>query len=211
MALSTKARAMEYFNYDEQTGQLIVKLRDRKEFDPPAYGRHIRRVGKPSGYINADGYIKVIIDGNYYCAHRVIWLIKTGSWPDQGLEIDHINGDRSDNRFKNLRMVTKSENQRNSSTRVNNTSGIHGVNWKPRYNSTPGDGCWVARIWNGPRHVYLGVFKEKAHAEIARKSAEKVLGFTGTDRKPNEFAARRTQKAREARTALKAKQMGVGE
>jgi len=99
-------------------------------------------------------------------------------------EIDHINGDRSDNRIANLRKVTKSDNQRNAGKRVNNTSGVHGVNWKPRYNSIPGDGRWVARIWNGPRHIYLGQFRSLREAEIARKAAERVLGVTGTDREP---------------------------
>lgn len=184
MATLTQARAIAYYNYQPETGLFFFKERPRHEFSQKGlYTRHLlHSVGKVAGCPNSDGYIKILIDGQYYSAHRVAWLIATGetvAYPD--FEIDHINGDRADNRLSNLRKVTKSENQRNSGQRSNNTSGVHGVNWKPRNDGY--SGSWVARIWNGPRHVYLGSFKEKKHAEIARKAAERVLGFTGTDRK----------------------------
>jgi HNH endonuclease len=186
MADLTQARALEYYNYDASTGTFFFNERPRHEFSrQELYTRHLQRVGTKAGSSNSEGYLKLLIDGKYYSGHRIAWLIMTGEivqYPE--FEIDHINGNRGDNRFSNLRKVTKSENQRNGSKRVNNTSGVHGVNWKPKYNSTPGDGRWVARIWNGPRHVYLGGFKEKREAEIARKAAERVLGFTGTDREP---------------------------
>lgn len=182
----TQARALEYYNYDPSEGTFFFKERPRRDFvRQELYTRHLKRVGKQAGCPNKDGYVKILIDGKYHSGHRVAWLVMTGEivkYPE--FEIDHINGDRGDNRFANLRKVTKSENQRNGGKRVNNTSGVHGVNWKPKYNSTPGDGRWVARIWNGPRHVYLGGFKEKREAEIARKAAERVLGFTGSDREP---------------------------
>lgn len=200
MADLTQARAKAYFNYDPDTGLMSYLERPEREFATNmTYARHKRRVGKVSGCRNIDGYIKIHIDGVYYYAHRIAWLIMTGelvNYPD--FEIDHINGDRSDNRWCNLRKVTKSENQRNSSQRLNNTSGVHGVNWKPKYNSTPGDGRWVARIWNGPRHVYLGSFKTLHEASIARKAAERVLGFTGTDRSPTEHALQQRERKIEA-------------
>lgn len=188
MAVPTQARVLQYFNYDPETGNLIVLERPRSEFGSAArYSTHLKRVGKPSGGPNAEGYIKVAIDGDYYSAHRIAWLISYGEWIEYpAFEIDHINGDRSDNRLANLRKVTKGQNQRNAGGRVNNTSGVHGVNWKPRYNSQPGDGRWQARIWNGPRHVYLGEFRTLHEAAIARKAAERALGFTGTDRKPRD-------------------------
>jgi hypothetical protein len=193
MAALTQARANEYFNYDPETGQLLFNERPRAEFTAAAYAKHLKRVGKPAGSIlKFEGYRKVIIDGAYYHAHRVIWLMMTGEfgfYPEY--EIDHINGDPTDNRWGNLRKVTKSENQRNAAQRVNNTSGVHGVNWKPKYNNNPGDGRWVARIWNGPRHVYLGAFRTLHEANIARKAAERVLGFTRTDDPPNQFARAR--------------------
>lgn len=189
MAVPTQARACAYFNYDPETGLLHTRERDRSEFSRPEnYTRHIREVGKPRGCPKVDGYVKVCIDGAYYSAHRVAWLIMTGEWVIYpAYEIDHINGDRADNRWSNLRKVTKSENQRNAGQRINNTSGVHGVNWKPkRTTKEPNGGRWVARIWNGPRHVYLGTFRTLYEASIARKAAERVLGFTGTDRPASE-------------------------
>ena len=200
MAAPTQARVREYFNYDPTTGDFLVKERPSSEFGALGYARHLKRVGKPSGQINVDGYRKLCIDGKYHSAHRVAWLICFGEWVEYPLfEIDHINGDPSDNRLANLRKVTKSQNQRNASQRVNNTSGVHGVNWKPKYSGIPGDGRWVARIWNGPRHVYLGGFKTLHEAQIARKAAERVLGFTGTDRPPSEYAKKRAAQGRNLR------------
>lgn len=186
MAVPTQARARAYFNYDPDTGLMYLNRRDRSEFSSNAtFAKHEKRLGDPVGCPNHDGYVKLHMDGAYYSAHRLAWLIQTGEWllyPD--FEIDHINGKRDDNRWANLRKVTKSENQRNSGMRVNNTSGVHGVNWKPKYTGLPGEGRWVARIWNGPRHVYLGTFRTLHEANIARKAAERVLGFTGTERSP---------------------------
>jgi len=181
VGIPTRERAQQYFAYDQLTGVLTLKQRDQREFSPARYTSHMKNVGLPCSSKNQDGYVKVHMDGLYYSAHRIIWLMMTGEWvkyPDY--EIDHLNRDRADNRWANLRKVTKSENQRNAGARCNNTSGIHGVNWKPKYNSKEGDGLWVARIWNGPRHVYLGAFKTLQEAAIARKAAERVLGFTGT-------------------------------
>lgn len=192
MADLTQARAKAYYNYDRDTGLFFFKERDRSEFSLGCiYVRHLNSVGRQAGCANQQGYVKLVIDGKYYAAHRVAWLIATGEWVEYpAFEIDHVNGDRGDNRLANIRKVTKSENQRNGSRRINNTSGVHGVNWKPTYSAKPNDGLWVARIWNGPKHVYLGGFKLKREAEIARKAAEKVLGFTGTDRSPFQKSAK---------------------
>lgn len=186
MADLTQSRAMQYYNYDAETGAFFFKERPASEFvKGPIYIRHLGYVGRVAGSQSQQGYVKLLIDGKYYYAHRIAWLIMTGEivkYPE--FEIDHINGDRSDNRFCNLRKVTKSENQRNGGMRINNASGVHGVNWKKR-----GDGGrWVARIWNGPRHVYLGQFETLHEASIARRAAERALGYTGSDRPAKETA-----------------------
>lgn len=176
-------RAHQYFTYDAELGNLHIKARPRDEFGNAAsYARHIASVGRVAGGVRTDGYRKVFIDGGYYPAHRIIWLMVTGEllvYPKA--EIDHINGQRDDNRWANLRKVTKSENQRNARMKVTNTSGVSGVNWKKRGEA---EGRWVARIWNGPRHVFLGSFKTLHEARIARKAAERVLGFTRCDEPP---------------------------
>lgn len=178
MAIPTQARVLEYYNYDPASGHLIFKERPESEFSAPRYSDHLKRVGEVAGHVDFQGYCKVCVDGANYPAHKIIWLMMYGEWVQYPKhEIDHINGERSDNRLSNLRKVTKSENQRNTTMRVCNTSGVHGVNWKPTYNKS-GGGRWVARIWNGPRHVYLGSFKEKRDAAIARQAAERALGYT---------------------------------
>lgn len=186
MAAPTQARLRALFNYDPVTGRLIWRKRPRSEFaSEPAYRSFVSRCeGRIAGHVEAQGYRKIVVDKSAYHEHKLVWLFVHGEWVQYPeFEIDHVNGVRADNRIQNLRKVTKSENQRNAGQRVNNTSGVHGVNWKPNYNSTPGDGRWVARIWNGPRHVYLGSFNTLHEAAIARKAAERVLGFTGTERK----------------------------
>jgi hypothetical protein len=199
MAIPTQARACAYFNYDQITGRLIFKERPREEFANDAtFGSHLKRVGKNAGTINAGGYVKVLIDGTKYSAHHVIWLMMTGEWVSYPeFEIDHKNGNPADNRWGNLRKVTKSGNQHNSSRRANNTSGVHGVNWKPT--SGGNSGGWVARIWNGPRHVYLGLYQNLRDAQIARRAAEKALGYTGSDRPPSKIAIAKRARNLEAR------------
>lgn len=185
MAELTQARMRLLFNYDPGTGSLIWRPRGKEHFKTPLAFEmfHARFAGKVAGHLNAQNYRVINVDGFARLAHKLIWLHVFGEWIEYPKhEIDHVNGDRSDNRLQNLRKVTKSENQRNAGQRRNNTSGVHGVNWKPKYNSDPNDGRWVARIWNGPRHVYLGSFTSLHEARIARKAAERVLGFTGTER-----------------------------
>jgi hypothetical protein len=179
MANLTQARLRGYFNYDPSIGRLIVKERPSSEFDSLAYARHLKQVGKPAGSINKGGYRKVHIDGRYYSEHRVIWLFVFGQWPAYPeFEIDHLNGVKSDNRIQNLRKCSKSMNQRNGSMRRNNTSGVIGVNW------VRSKGAWIARIWDGPRHRYLGQFKDIAEAAAARAKAEQEIGYHPGHGKP---------------------------
>jgi hypothetical protein len=74
------------------------------------------------------GYYGVFVDGRQYLAHRIIWKMIYGSDPKG--EIDHINGDRRDNRPGNLRLCTSTENNRNRSLSCRNKSGVKGVSWE---------------------------------------------------------------------------------
>lgn len=85
-----------------------------------------------------------------YSAHRLAWLYMTGSWPTS--HIDHINGDRRDNRFCNLREATPAENAQNKSLYSNNTSGYPGVHWDSRAQ------LWRAQIRVQGRRIHLGRF-----------------------------------------------------
>lgn len=71
------------------------------------------RAGSIAGTVNSYGYVVIKIRGQLYKAHRIAWFMSTGIWPDRALEIDHINQIKGDNRLCNLRLVTRSENQKN--------------------------------------------------------------------------------------------------
>lgn len=100
-----------------------------------------------------NGYICVCINNKQYLAHRIAWLLATGRWPTQF--IDHINRDKSDNRFVNLRECSKRQNAGNRKIARNNTSGIRGVTQTPH-------GTWKVQA-AGPKR-YLGSFKTKEEA-----------------------------------------------
>ena len=94
--------------------------------------------------------------------HRLVWLFGNGAWPRGPL--DHVNGDRSDNRLCNLRESTPAlNNQNHHGLRPDNTSGIKGVYWDKRRS------VWCAQISVNRKHIYLGQFDDK---EDARKAAD---------------------------------------
>lgn len=120
--------------------------------------------------VDVRGYKGGAIFDVTFRAHRVIWAMVHGKWPED--EIDHINHDKADNRIENLRDVTRQENCRNRSMNSNNTSGTTGVHWS---NASK---IWVARIKiGGGALVHIGSFKNKQDAIDARKAAEIKYGF----------------------------------
>jgi hypothetical protein len=113
-----------------------------------------------------DGYVKIKIDDSTYCAHRLAWLLMTGAWPlDQ---VDHINGDRTDNRWLNLRLANNQQNRRNSKKHRNNTSGIKGVSWDKNA------GKWRAHIRINYKLKALGRFDNIEDARDAYQAAIKA-------------------------------------
>lgn len=95
--------------------------------------------------------------------HRVV-----NSTP-KGMDTDHINRNKLDNRKCNLRMVTRSENMRNTGLQRNNTSGYKGISWdKKRL-------LWESHIKNNDKKLFLGRYKKLADAIIVRKQAEERL------------------------------------
>lgn len=106
-----------------------------------------------------------------YKAHRIVWLMATGKWPS--MQIDHINGNRADNRFENLREVENVENLRNAALKSNNTSGVCGVVWRQEGQK------WEAKIGHQGKNVYLGRFAKLEDAIAARAKANEKLGYSG--------------------------------
>jgi|18_taG_2_1085343.scaffolds.fasta_scaffold39158_1 hypothetical protein len=100
-------------SYDPETGMLTrIKKKGTAPAGPFTLGNH------PNGY----GYIRN--NGKRYLAHRVAWYIHTGEIPDT---VDHINGNKRDNRIVNLRNVTRAQNSQNMKMSKRNTSGIQGI------------------------------------------------------------------------------------
>lgn len=128
--------------------------------------------GKPIQSKNSAGYISVqlSVDGCVYTgyAHRVIWLFESGLWPNY--TIDHINGDKSDNRFSNLRDVEHSVNCRNQKRKKNN-SGYMGVWYRAEMDK------YRATLYVGGRTKHLGYFPTLDEAVLARISAQETEGY----------------------------------
>ena len=124
-----------------------------------------REAGSPSGQ---RGCIAVAFMGTKVLAHRAIWAMETGEWPDT---IDHIDGNPGNNRVENLRNVTQQENMKNMVMPACNTSGHVGVAWMKHR------GKWRAFISVSDKQTHLGCFDNKEEAIAARKAAEKEHGF----------------------------------
>ena len=115
------------------------------------------------------GYKKGAVKSKTYTAHRICMAIYFGVWPDG--EVDHINGDRADNRALNLRVATKSKNQRNAKRREDNTTGHVGVNLRP-------NGKWQAYISHSGKRQHIGTFNSKTEAIRARVEQQRLHGYS---------------------------------
>jgi hypothetical protein len=125
------------------------------------------RVGDVAGCINEEGYRHIMIDGYKFLAHRLIWFMFYGDWPE---EIDHINRVRDDNRLNNLRSADRKINMRNVGVGKTNRSGFRGVEFRDSLKYRK----WVVYIGGGKSHakVYLGAFSTLEEALSMRFTAE---------------------------------------
>ena len=140
----TQARLHKLLSYDPETG--IMRWRVNKG---------AVRAGQIAGNLTR-GYLQLMVDGHPTVVHRFIWLYVYGKWPDKN--IDHIDGNRSNNRLCNLRDVTQAMNIQNEiKPRSNNKSGFLGVK--------ANRGLWKAEISVHGKTKFLGRFKtpEEAH------------------------------------------------
>lgn len=160
---------------EPETGRLFWRHRPLELFSGERAEREMRRwngryAGKQA-FTASDthGYRHGSIFGNLYLAHRVVFAITTGRWPDG--QVDHINGNRQDNRPDNLREVELLDNARNQCRPRSNTSGENGICWDSSHNK------WLVQIGNGQRQVKVGRYSSLDHARVARKAAERVLGY----------------------------------
>ena len=113
----------------------------------------------------ANGYMQVKYKQRKYMVHRIIWCYVHGDWPKQ--MIDHIDGDRSNNRIENLRDVSNAKNQYNRhSLNKNNSTGHMGIMYRKR-----GD-AYIVQITVLGAKKYIGYYKHLPDAIVARQNAE---------------------------------------
>ncbi len=154
-------RLMEVLRYDPDTGHLhwMITTHGRGGMINP---------GDIAGS-SKNGYLCINLDGCFYRAHRLAWFMMTGDWLPASQDIDHANGIRSDNRWSNLRLATRSQNNMNGKIPVNNKSGYRGVSWRKDTQK------WHARIYVNRKPRLLGDYDTLKEAAAARAAAEREL------------------------------------
>lgn len=146
------------FSYDPQTGVV---------------SRLVSRGGATLGPVGLDQkegeYPKVTICGHCFRLHQIAWVLMTGEWADGA--IDHKNRDRSDNRWRNLRLATPAQNLLNTSAHARSQTGLKGVSWHKA------SGKWRVQVNHGGRVVFTGLAQDLEVAdELACFIREEVHG-----------------------------------
>lgn len=148
------SQEMLLYLFEYKDGKLLNKTNSKQ-----------RKIGTQVGYKNKYGYIVCKINSKSYYVHRLIWMMFFGSL--NGKDIDHINGNRSDNRLENLRLATRTENNRNlRKAKENSKTKLIGSCFHKK------SGKFIAQIQNNGKYEYIGLFEtaEDAHnAYINRK------------------------------------------
>lgn len=150
-ALLAADRLRTLFAYDEATGLFIR-----------------RSSGQTAGHKHSAGYLSIGIDGRAYLCHRIAWLYVHGEFPVD--QIDHINGNRADNRIANLRQCSNAENCQNVRPHRDG-AGLLGTSWEKRR------GKWQAGIGINGKRIHLGYYasREDAHAAYLQAKQERHI------------------------------------
>jgi hypothetical protein len=148
----------EYLNYDPGTGLFTWIKSPRRNV----------KAGAKANYVDNKGYVRVAIKNAAYSGHRLAWFYMYGEWPSP---LDHIDHVKTNNRIANLREADHSENQKNISMPIDNTSGCVGVTWAKRANK------WQAQIKSNGKYLYLGQHSDINAAILTRKVVEFAYGF----------------------------------
>ena len=154
-AALTAEQVRELLDYNPETGRFTWRIAPRGH-----------KAGSQAGCTDSYGYVVIRTAGAGHKAHRLAWLIAYGEWPDD--QVDHINGDRSDNRIANLRSLTNQGNQQNRRTAHRGIrSGLLGV--------SPKRGKWRAQIKVDGKKRHLGLFDTPEAAHAAYLEAKRKL------------------------------------
>lgn len=157
-----KIKSLFPFSYDDNdTSRIAVKHRrllSALKYNPETgvFTSNETNGIRVRGCIDESGYISIWFAGTRYRAHRLAWFYMTGKMPKDN--IDHINGNKSDNRYSNLREADHKQNAHNARLSINNTSGARCVNF------SKSDGKWVAGTNRFGKYHNLGRFSDKKQA-----------------------------------------------
>jgi hypothetical protein len=151
-----KVNVNELLFYEPESGNFYWRIR-----------RGRQAAGSKAGTFKPRGYISIYVDGKRHYAHRLAVLAMTGEMPD-GV-VDHIDGNPSNNKWENLRVVSQSENMENRQMKpqANSKTGLIGA-------SPHSYGGYVAQITRGGQHKYIGYFStaEEAHKAYMEAASE---------------------------------------
>lgn len=166
----TAERLRAALDYNPETGEFIWR-------NPEGHNKRFK--GHKCSFIDAWGYGAIHIAGKLYKSHRLAWLYVHGVWPKRFL--DHINGNRADNRICNLREASDKQNAWNTRRPTTNISGIKGVSWDEKNEQ------WRASIGVNGKSINLGRYDCKEDAARAyRKAATQHFGeYANFDRADN--------------------------
>lgn len=156
----------ERFTYEPETGKLFWKQMDSTNINL----RRKQFAGKEAGY-EYQGYIYVRLGDSNYLSHRICYAIYYGEFPTN--IIDHIDGNKRNNRIENLRVCSPKENAKNAKKYLNNKSGIMGVRWDTK------DKAWRVQIGSKENKVQKS-FHDFFEACCFRKSMEIYFEYSKT-------------------------------
>lgn len=153
--VKTRDELIKHVRYDQETGNFY------RSDDAASI--------QPIGHIAKNGYKKVSIKGYPHLAHRIAWLYMTGDYPQ--LDVDHIDGDRTNNAWSNLREGTRAQNLQNrrSVGCTKRSCDLLGAFW------SKAAGRWRSQIRAGGRVHHLGLFDTAEEAHMAYVAAKRRL------------------------------------
>ena len=164
----------EFLHYDPMTGEFVWNTRNRKWFkssrDCKAWNTlYSQKLTGSLRICNRKQYKTISLFAKNYYTHRLAFMYMIGEWPEN--QVDHINGDGTDNRWENLREVDVIGNARNTRIPSGNQSGVIGVSWCNTHKR------WRSTIVINKRQIHLIITDDFDEAVAVRKAAELKHGF----------------------------------
>jgi hypothetical protein len=161
--LPPQAELKEFFDFDWDTGVLSHRSRPLSLFPDERTGKtwNTKFAGKEAGRLRPSGYRTVSLYGSICQTHRIVYKWVTGL-DIEDTHLDHIDSDRSNNRFHNLQPITQQQNVWKQSERNRNTSSVYkGVSWHKA------SGKWISYISVDNKKIHLGLFTSELEAHRA--------------------------------------------